>query len=91
MDLIQTACRATNADLSPWGELLEIYGIFSDGKATPERQNVKMDATLMVREMFAAYESLWFEYVTFSSVDTFFYMYFCSTLNEPLLPLVDTQ
>ena len=72
MDLIQTACRATNADLSPWGELLEIYGIFSDGKATPERQNVKMDATLMVREMFAAYESLWFEYVTFSSVDTFF-------------------
>ena len=42
MDLLQRACETSNGDLSPWGELLESYGVFLDGKATPEKQNVKV-------------------------------------------------
>ena len=47
LELLAIACERTQADLSPWADLLETYGVFQNGKAIPEDPTKGIDATLL--------------------------------------------
>lgn len=47
LELLAIACQRTNADLSPWADMLETYGVFQNGKAIPEDPTKGIDATLL--------------------------------------------